>query len=214
MHIPDGFLSFEIWAALYIVSVAVLGFAVGRVNKKIGERQVPLLGVMAAFVFAAQMLNFPVVAGTSGHMLGGVLAAIVLGPFSATIVMAVVFIVQALLFQDGGITALGANVFNMGILGTIGGYYIYKVVRNSVEGDNRGILVGAAVAAWCAVMLGALATSLELGFSGTVPLGMVVPAMGAVHALIGIGEAAITVAVVAYLLKVRPDVVKAAGDKV
>ena len=119
MHIPDGFLSTGIWVGMWIVSLMILFYSISRVNNKLGDRHIPLMGVLAAFIFSAQMLNTPVAAGTSGHMLGGVLAASFLGAFAASVIMASVFIVQAVFFNDGGITALGANMFNMGFIGTI-----------------------------------------------------------------------------------------------
>lgn len=206
MHIPDGFLDTKVWATMGVVSAGTVAYATKQVNKKLGERQIPLMGVMGAFIFAAQMINFPVAGGTSGHFLGGTLAAILLGPWSAVLVMTANFIVQCLLFQDGGLTALGANVFNMGILGCLAGYGIYQVIAK-VVGGRRGMLVGGAVAAWCSVMLAATTTSLGLGLSGTVPLKIVLPAMLGVHALIGIGEGLITVMALSYILKVRSDIV-------
>src|SRR5512133_354469 len=122
MHIPDGFLSLLISILCWGITVAILAVAVSRTNKSLGERQVPLMGVMAAFIFAAQMINFPVAGGTSGHLLGGALAAIVLGPWAGMLVMTAVVMVQGLLFQDGGLLAMGANIFNMGLLTAAIGY--------------------------------------------------------------------------------------------
>lgn len=206
MHIPDGFLDTKVWAAMDVVTAGTVCYATNKVNKKLGEKQIPLMGVMGAFIFAAQMINFPVAGGTSGHFLGGTLAAILLGPWSAVLVMSANFIVQCLLFQDGGLTALGANIFNMGIVGCLAGYGIYKWISNMIGGD-RGLLIGGAIAAWCSVMLAATCTSLELAISGTVPAHIVIPAMLGVHALIGIGEAFITVIAVSYVLKVRSDII-------
>ena len=163
------------------------------------------MGVTAAFIFAAQMINFPIIGGTSGHLLGALLAAILLGPWAATLVMASVIAVQSLLFQDGGILAMGANIVNMGLIGTIGGYAIYRAVARLLGGEERGRLPAAAVAAWCAVMLGAAATSVELALSGATTLAVVLPAMLGTHALIGIGEAFITVAALALIKGARPD---------
>ncbi|MCU0650954.1 MAG: energy-coupling factor ABC transporter permease, partial [Candidatus Omnitrophica bacterium] len=164
-----------------------------------------LMGVMSAFVFAAQMLNFPVAGGTSGHFLGGVLSAVFLGPCAAAIVIAVVLMVQCLIFQDGGLTALGANIFNMSFVGTMGGYFIYRLLNRML--GKKGIIASAAVAAWLSVILASSACSLQLAFSGTIPLKAVFPAMLSVHALIGIGEAVITFLVFSFVLKVRPDLV-------
>lgn len=207
MHIPDGFLSFQIWAGMWLVTAAVLAYALSRVNKGLGDKQVPLMGVLAAFIFAAQMLNAPVAGGTSGHVLGGVLAASLLGPWTASIVMASVFIVQGVFFQDGGITALGANIFNMGLIGTILGYCIYALVRKLL-GHDFGMYVGLAIAAWLAIMLAATAASVEIAASGKIPLGVVLPAMLAIHAAIGVIEAGVTVAVIGYIKKARPDLLE------
>lgn len=209
MHIPDGFLSPEIWVPMWIVSALVLGYSIRQVNKKLGEKHIPLMGVLAAFIFAGQMLNTPVAAGTSGHMLGGVLAAVFLGPLAASVIMASVFIVQAIFFQDGGITALGANIFNMGLIGTIGGYYIYLTIRKILGSNTRkGMMIGAGVAAFIAVVLASAAVSIELSASGIFPLKESLIAMVGIHSIVGIIEAGITVAVLSFVLKVRPDLFK------
>jgi cobalt/nickel transport system permease protein len=168
---------------------------------------VPLLGVTAAFVFAAQMLNFPVAGGTSGHFLGAALAAILLGPWLGSLVLAVVLAGQALVFADGGVTALGANVLNMGVLGAlaVGGGML--ALRRVLPRRPVVFLAVSAVGAWAAVMLGALATSLELAASGTVPASTVLPAMLGVHALIGVGEAVVTVAALSAIAASRPDLI-------
>lgn len=207
MHIPDGFLSTPIWGILWLVTIGVVGYAVQQTNQRLGERAVPLMGVLSAFIFAGQMLNVPIAAGTSGHMLGGVLAAVFLGPWTATIIMASVFTVQTVLFQDGGLLAMGANIVNMGLIGTILGYYIFRAVEGAVGGKN-GLLVGSAVAAWLAVVVASAATAVELALSGTSPLDIVLPAMVGVHAIIGAVEAAITVGVVGFVMKTRPDLLE------
>ena len=209
MHIPDGFLSPEVAAACAVPAAGAVAYGLRRANRELDERRVPLLGVTAAFVFAAQMLNFPVAGGTSGHFLGAALAAILLGPWLAGLVLSVVLVVQAFVFADGGITALGANVLNMGVIGAlvVGGL---MVAARRVLPDHRGVLLAVAGAgAWLAVVAGAVACSFELAISGTVPLGTVLPAMLGVHVLIGAGEAAITVAAVSAVLSTRPDVVRA-----
>ncbi|NPV54251.1 MAG: energy-coupling factor ABC transporter permease [Firmicutes bacterium] len=175
------------------------------------ESSAPLMGVMGAFIFAAQMLNFPVAGGTSGHLIGGVLAATLLGPYRATLVMTAILIVQCLLFQDGGLTALGANVLNMGVIATMIGYAVFVAVRKAFGGGVRGVSRGAFVASWFSVVLAAAAASLELALSGTAPLGVVLPAMVGWHMLIGIGEGLITAGVVAYLAHVRPDLIEGLG---
>src|SRR5829696_9773454 len=149
LHIPDGFLSFTVSILCWVITAITISMAVSRSNKSLGERQVPLMGVMAAFIFAAQMINFPVAGGTSGHLLGGALAAIVLGPWAAMLVMASVIGVQALLFQDGGLVVMGANILNMGLLTALLGYGLYR----SVAGQSRAVrLAVAGVAAWLSVM--------------------------------------------------------------
>lgn len=202
LHIPDGFLSLIVSIICWAITVLTLSIAISRTNKSLGEKQVPLMGIMAAFIFAAQMINFPVAGGTSGHLLGGALAAIVLGPWAAMLVMTAVIAVQALLIQDGGLLVMGANILNMGLLTAAVGYGLYRSV---VKGSYTTKLTVAGVAAWLSVMAGALATSLQLWLSGTSDLQTVVLAMLGVHALIGVGEALITVAALGFILRTRPD---------
>ena len=211
MHIPDGFLDPEIAVAAGVLSIGAVAYGLRRAEVELDERRVPLLGVTGAFVFAAQMLNFPVAGGTSGHFLGAALAAILLGPWLACLVMAVVLAMQAFLFADGGITALGANVLNMGVLGALCVGAAMALAARVLPKGRVALLAVAGGGAWLAVMLGALATALELAASGTVPLGTVVPAMLGVHAVIGLGEAVITVAAVGAVLASRPDLVAARG---
>ncbi len=205
MHAPDGFLSLPVAAVMWAATLVVLGIAVVRTNRTLDERMIPLMGVTAAFVFAAQMFNFQVIGGTSGHLLGGVFAAVLLGPWPATLVMACVIAVQGLIFQDGGLVVMGANIFNMGIIGTLGGYAIYKAIATALGGEDRGRLPAAAVAAWCAPVMAAIAVSIELAISGTTPVEVTLPAMVGIHALIGIGEAVITVAALAFIQVTRKD---------
>jgi cobalt/nickel transport system permease protein len=202
LHIPDGFLSIVVSLICWVITVIVVGVAVSRTNKALGEKQVPLVGVMAAFIFAAQMINFPVAGGTSGHLLGGALAAIVLGPWAGMLVMTAVIAVQALLFQDGGLLVMGANILNMGLLTSAIGYGLYRAVANSSRSVKLAVT---GVAAWLSVMAGALATALQLWLSGTSNLQTVTIAMLGVHALIGVGEALITVAALGFILRTRPD---------
>lgn len=174
------------------------------------DRMVPLMGVLSAFVFAAQMINFPVMGGTSGHLLGGVLAAALLGPWAGATVIACVLIFQCLVFQDGGLTALGANIFNMALMGTVGGYFLYRLVTK-LWGGPKGVAIGAAAAAWFSVVAAASLCALELALSGTSPLGLVLPAMIVVHAVIGIGEGVITGLIVGFIVKTRPDLIYDSG---
>lgn len=202
LHIPDGFLTLAISIVFWVITAVSVAIAISKTNKSLGEKQVPLMGVMAAFIFAAQMLNFPVAGGTSGHFLGGALAAMVLGPWTAILVMTSVIGVQALLFQDGGLLVMGANIFNMGILTAMIGFGLYR----SVSSQGRGVrLAVAGFAAWLAVVASALLASLQLWLSGTTQLQIVVPAMLGVHVLIGLGEAVITVTALAFIEQTRPD---------
>src|SRR3954465_6077690 len=177
MHIPDGFLTTQVALACAVPAAACVGVGLRRANEELDERRVPLLGVTAAFIFAAQMLNFPVAGGTSGHFPAAALAARLLGPWLACLVMAVVVGVQAFVFADGGISALGANVLNMGVLGAllVGGLML--LARNVAGRGRTQLLVISGAGAWLAVMAGATATSFELAASGTVPLGTVLPTM-------------------------------------
>lgn len=206
LHIPDGFLSGGVAAAAAVLALAAVGYALKVADRDLDEDRVPLLGVLAAFIFAVQMLNFPVAGGTSGHLLGAALAAVLLGPWLACLVMAVVLTAQAFVFADGGVTALGANVLNMGVLGALFAGFLLGAAGRALQ--TRGAFLGAVgVVAWLAVMIGATATSVELAVSDTVPLETALPAMLAVHALIGVGEAVITVAAVSAVLASRPDLV-------
>lgn len=193
------------------VAVGLVGYSLYRAREELDEKTVPLLALCAAFVFAAQMLNFPVAAGTSGHFLGGVLVAVLLGPWLGSLVIALVLLVQAFGFADGGVTALGANIFNMALIGTVLSYYILMALKSVLPKTKPAFLGSVAVVSWLSVMLASGACAVELAISGTVPLGTALAAMLGVHALIGIGEAIITTAVVSVMLAVRPDLVRAYG---
>ena len=208
MHIPDGFLNTATVATTYIVSTGGVANAVRIANKKLGEKHIPMMGILAAFIFAAQMLNFPVAGGTSGHVIGAALVAILLGPWSAVLVMSCVLIAQSLIFQDGGLLALGANIFNMGIVAGFAAYYLYRLNISFLGDSRRGRLVGAFVASWGSVFLASIACALELAISGVSPLVVVLPAMAGVHALIGIGEGLITAAVLSLVMATRADLLK------
>jgi cobalt/nickel transport system permease protein len=205
LHIPDGMLSVPVAIVGWVLAVIAVGYALRQTKGQLAERQIPLLGVMAAFIFAAQAINFPVAGGTSGHLLGGVLAAIVLGPWSAVLVMTAVIGLQGLLFQDGGLLVMGWNIMNMGVLTVLTGWLIFQATRR-VMGDNQNSLIAAGtVGAWLSVEVAAVATALQLAASGTSPLGVALPAMVGVHALIGIGEAIITVGALLLIASTRPD---------
>jgi cobalt/nickel transport system permease protein len=209
LHAPDGFLTPEVAAVMWVLTIVVLAVAVRQTNRTLDERAVPLLGVMAAFIFAAQMFNFQVVGGTSGHLLGGVLAAVLLGPWAGTLVMACVVAVQAIVFQDGGLVVMGANIFNMGVVGTLCGYVLYRAVATVLGGEDRGRIPAAAVAAWAAVVGGAALMALQLAVSGTAPLEIALPAMLGIHVVIGIGEALITVGALGFIGATRSDLLAA-----
>lgn len=205
MHVPDGFLNTGTSVVTWVASAGGVGYAVRRVSKALGERQVPLMGVTGAFIFAAQMMNFTVAGGTSGHLVGGALAAILLGPWAAMLVLTSVLAVQALLFQDGGLLALGANIFNMAIVGVLVGWLVYAGLRRLLGEKTWATMVAGFAAAWLSVVISSLVAAVELGISGTSAWVVVVPAMGSVHALIGIGEGLITVATLGFLRVTRPD---------
>ena len=209
LHIPDGFLSPGVYIICWAIAVIAVGLALQRTGKELGERQIPLMGVMAAFIFAAQMLNFPVAGGTSGHLIGGALAAILLGPWAAILVMTSVVGLQALLFQDGGLLVLGANILNMGVISSIVGYATFTAVRRVVSDERLGTLVGGFAGAWLSVVLSAAATALQLAFSGTSAFDVAMPAMVGVHVLIGIGEGLITAGALAFILTTRRDLLMA-----
>jgi cobalt/nickel transport system permease protein len=207
MHIPDGFLDTKTAVTAGVLAVAGLGVALRRARLHLPSRRVPLLGLAAAFVFAAQMINFPVAGGTSGHLIGAVLAAVLLGPSAAVIVISAVLIVQCLMFADGGITALGANIFNMAVVGGVGGWAIYYLVSRAVKG-LFGRVVAAAFAAWCSTVMASVACAGELAVSRTARWAVALPAMAGVHMLIGIGEGLITALVLSAIARARPELVE------
>lgn len=205
MHIPDGFLSTPVALLMWIVAIVGVGYALWRVNREVDERQVPLMGVVAAAIFAGQMLNFSVTGGTSGHLLGAALAAIVLGPWAAVLVMTCVVGTQALLFQDGGLLALGANIVNMALAGVAVGYAVYRTVHKFADNKAWSLFAGGFAAGWMSIIIAALLCALQLALSGTSPANIAVPAMGGVHMLIGVGEGLITAGALAFLCATRRD---------
>lgn len=208
MHIPDGFVSGPIASATGIAALTALTFSLSRVKKELQNKTfiVPLLATLAAFVFAAQMLNFPIGGGTSGHFLGAVTVMALLGPWSACLVLSLVLVIQALFFGDGGVTALGANIFNMGIIAGILCYPIMRFIRGFLPTGKNGYLATVATTSWISIMLASGVCALELVFSGTSPFAIVMPAMLGTHAVIGIGEALISVAVISAIIAARPDI--------
>ncbi len=208
MHIPDGFLSVLVSAVFWGISIIMVSLALKKSRHELGERDIPLMGILAAAIFAGQMLNFSVTGGTSGHLLGAALAVILLGPWPAVLVMTSVVSVQALLFQDGGLLALGANIFNMAIVGPFTAYAVYTFLMNLFKKQTWGMLAAGFSAAWLSIFIASLACALQLALSGTSPANIAVPAMGAIHALIGMGEGFITAGALAFILAVRKDLLK------
>ncbi len=206
MHIPDGFVDLKTAISTGVISAGGLAAAIYKVKSYFKAKVIALMGVVSALIFALQMINFTIPGGTSGHLLGGALAAIILGPHAGAIVVAVVLIVQAFIFMDGGVVALGANIFNMAIIGVYGSYLIYWLICK-ISKSKIAFFTSIAVASWLSVVIASLFAALELGISGTYALGVTLKAMTGVHAVIGIGEAIITVAAVAFISKIRPDLI-------
>jgi len=206
MHIPDGFIDGKTAVVTGVISAVGVGFALRQVQRELPPRKVPLLGLAAAFLFAAQMVNFPVAGGTSGHLVGGTLVAALLGPSAAVVVVTTILIVQCFLFQDGGVTALGANIFNMAIINSAAGYAVYRLVGRWLKG-LRGQVTAIGFAAWCATVLAAICCAGQLTWSGTIPWSVAFPAMTTVHMLIGIGEGLISALVFLAVSSARPDLI-------
>lgn len=216
MHIPDGFINATTSLGAGLVSVGGVALALRRAREFMEERRAPLAGLLAAFIFALQMLNFPVAAGTSGHFMGGLLAAVLVGPWVAVLIMAVVLGMQALLFADGGLTALGLNILNLGLIAPLLGWTTFLLVRKVLPGGRTGVIGAAGVAAVVSVVASALGFVAEyaLGGTGSAPVGVVAGAMVGVHVLIGLGEAVITALTVSAVLSVRPDLIYGASGMV
>ncbi|MEX1179009.1 MAG: energy-coupling factor ABC transporter permease [Nitriliruptor sp.] len=214
MHAPDGFLTAGTALATGVIATGGVAVALRRSGEELSDKQVPLAGLAAAFVFAGQMVNFPVAAGTTGHLLGGALAAVLLGPSVGALVVTVVVVVQALVFADGGLTALGYNTLNMALVTAFGGWAVFRLGRRLLPATRTGVVIAAAVAAFASVVLSAVAFSIEwlLGASAAVPFDRVFGAMVGVHVLIGVGEAIITGLVVGSVLATRADLVRGAAD--
>ncbi|MCU0788429.1 MAG: energy-coupling factor ABC transporter permease [Verrucomicrobia bacterium] len=206
MHIPDGFIDARTAAVTASLSVAGVGLALRQAKRKLPPRRVPLLGLSAAFVFAAQMLNFPVVGGTSGHLMGSALVVALLGPASAVVVMTTVLIVQCFLFADGGVTALGANVFNMALLGSAGACLPYALLTRWLPGV-RGRITAVAFAGWFSVVLASVGCAGQLAWSGTVSWSAAFTTMVSIHMLIGVGEGLISALVLLAIERTRPELV-------
>jgi cobalt/nickel transport system permease protein len=214
MHIPDGFVDGRTSAAALGLAAGGVGVALRKAGETLQEKHIPLCGLVSAFVFAAQMLNFPVAAGTSGHLLGGLLAAVLVGPWAGIVCVAVVLVVQALVFADGGLSAIGLNVVNMAIVAALGGYGVFLLVRAVLPRTKSAVVMASGVAAGISCVLASSAFSLEyaLGGTGGAPVRTVFAATVGVHALIGVGEGVITAMTVAAVLATRPDLVYGAAD--
>ncbi|MGY1808415.1 energy-coupling factor ABC transporter permease [Blastococcus sp. SYSU D00669] len=212
MHVPDGFLDAGTSVATAAVAAGAVAVALRGARRELDERTTPLAGLTAAFVFAVQMMNFPVAAGTSGHLIGGALTAVLVGPWTAVLCLTVVLIVQALLFADGGLTALGTNVTLMAVVAVAVGYGTTRLLVRVLPRTRASLLASAGVGAFLSVPVAALAFVglFAVGAVADVPLGAVTATMLGVHLLIGLGEAAITVAVLGAVLAVRPDLVHGA----
>lgn len=216
MHVPDGFLDAPTSIATGVVAAAGVGLALRGARRELDDRTAPLAGLVAAFVFATQMINFPVGAGTSGHLLGGALAAVLVGPWTAVLGIGTVLLVQCLLFADGGITALGTNITLMALVGVGVGWLGFRLVRRVLPNRTPSVPVAAAAGALLSVPVAALAfTGLyAVGGEAPLPLDRLAAAMIGWHTLIGLGEAAITFLAVSAVVAVRPDLVHGARDLV
>lgn len=204
MHIPDAFIPIPQGIVYWIIALVFVALALRWAKNEMSEEKIPIVAVLAAGIFALQSFNLPVSMGTSGHLVGGALAAIVLGsPFAAVFILALVLIVQGVLFGDGGITTMGANIINMGVIGGFVGFYSFK----GLIGLTRSMPVSAFLAAWLACLIPALAAAVEMYVAGTFPLEAGLVAMGIYHAIIGIVEGIVTVGVIYLIINVRPDLV-------
>lgn len=209
MHVPDGFLDLPVSAATGAVAIAGVALALRGARRELDERTAPLAGLVATFVFAAQMVNFPVGAGTSGHLIGGALAAVLVGPWTATLVLTVVTVVQALLFADGGLTALGTNVVLLAIVAVWVGWGVARLVSRVLPNTPRSVIWSGAAGALVSVPAAAAVFTFLFAVGGAVavPLELLLPTMLGVHTVIGVGEALITAGVLAAVVASRPDLV-------
>jgi cobalt/nickel transport system permease protein len=212
MHVPDGFIDAPVSVGAGLVAAAGVAVCLRGARRELDDRTAPMAGLVAAFIFAVQMLNFPILPGISGHLLGGALAAILVGPYTGALCVAVVLLVQALFFADGGITALGVNVVNMSLVTVLVGYLVFKLLLAVLPRSRRSVIASSFVAALVSVPVASLSFVLFYALGGTtdVPLGKVLAAMVGVHVLIGIGEAFITALTVGSVLAARPDLVRGA----
>jgi cobalamin biosynthesis protein CbiM len=209
MHIPDGFIDIPTSAAFGTLALAGTAIALKKAKTEVDDRTAPMAGLTAVFIFAVQMLNFPVAAGTSGHLLGGALAMVLVGPYAASLAITVVLGVQALLFADGGLTALGLNVFNLSVIAVLVSFLVFKLMVKLLPKTKSAIPLAAGIAAFVSVPISASAFTLQyaIGGNGTAPVETVLIAMFSTHLLIGIGEAVITMLTVSAILASRSDLV-------
>ncbi|WP_346168191.1 energy-coupling factor ABC transporter permease, partial [Streptomyces javensis] len=209
MHVPDGFIDAPVSVATGVVAAGAVAVSLRGARRELDERTAPLAGLVAAFIFAVQMLNFPVAAGTSGHLLGGALAAILVGPYTGVLCVSVVLLMQGVLFADGGLTALGVNITDMALVTTVVAYALFRAIVKLAPHRRRTVTVASFVAALISVPAAAVAFTAIYALGGTadVAIGKVFAAMVGVHVLIGIGEAAITALTVGAVVAVRPDLV-------
>ncbi|MCL5071666.1 MAG: energy-coupling factor ABC transporter permease [Actinobacteria bacterium] len=206
MHIPDGFVDLKTAVSVGVLSAGGIGVSIYKVKKIFKTKVIAMMGIMAALIFALQMINFSIPGGTSGHLLGGALVAIMLGPYAGTIVITVILIVQALVFMDGGLVALGCNVFNMAVCGVLSAFLIYSLFKK-ISKKRPVFYISVAAASWFSVVFASFLAALELGLSGTFEMSITVKAMVLIHIVIGAGEAAITTAIIAFIDRVRPDLI-------
>lgn len=206
MHIPDGFVDLKTAVTAGALSTGGIAYSIFRLKKIFKARVIAMMGVMAALIFALQMINFSIPGGTSGHLLGGALVAVVLGPFAGTVVLTVVLVVQALIFMDGGLVALGANVFNMAICGVFTAYLVYYLIKK-ISKKRYLFYISVAVASWLSVVVASLFAAVELGISGIYAFSITLKAMVLVHMVIGLGEALITTAVIVFIDRIRPELI-------
>ncbi|MGM0596940.1 MAG: energy-coupling factor ABC transporter permease [Myxococcota bacterium] len=208
MHIPDGFIHPAVNIGSAFLSFGLIGYGLRKISLELEEKTIPLFGVIAAFLFSAQMLNFPVAAGTSGHFLGAFFAGVVLGPLNGFLVMSLVLAIQCLGFGDGGISVLGTNIINMGLFAGIFPLFLFNLSLHCFKAGKKYFLALAAFFAWFSVVFSSLMVALELWISGITPLKIGLTAMVSTHVLIGVGEGIITFFALSGLLSVRPDLVK------
>lgn len=214
MHIPDGFIDARTSLAFGAATVAAVSVALRGAKRQLSEKAAPMAGLTAVYIFAAQMINFPVASGTSGHLIGGALAAILVGLYAGMLAMTVVLIIQSLMFADGGLTAIGLNVFNMGVITVLVGWFAFRLILKILPKTKSSVVVASFVAAFLSVPASALGFVLQYAIGGTATysINSVLAAMVSVHVLIGIGEAVITALTISAVLAVRPDLVYGASD--